>query len=227
MKTHLPMILIFSFAINAPDALLGQATPTANEEAQNCEQAPEDPAVTRATWEEPGVLAIRAGDQEGLLVTISHRVNLGPLRLDWEEKHDMAANQRLTIPLRTPSEAFLHEFASVYAADLLVRVKVTDQESRPQQEIALDPLLIAWPNGPQAAPRIWYYDAGPPNGVLDPELQRAAASFAPHSRLVAPLAHLRPRRTAVPEDTTGEDTPLSEQFPADQNDESGSQGDRR
>ena len=206
-------------------ALLLTATPGwsgADHPAGSCnpqEFQPADPTLTRAQWVAPGRLRVRAGIGDGLQVVVQARVNLGPYRHDWKAaSFAIGSGEVRTLDLPLPKKAFLHPLATTYLADLLVRVETYDAAGRPRQEVGLDNLYVAWPQGGDAAPKIWDDETMPAHGVLDPRLQQAASRVSPDARLGPPLAHLAGTR-AIEEDTSGEDTPLSEQLPADPNDE--------
>jgi len=191
--------------------------------AQTCNPAeshPADATLTRAQWLSPGRLQVRAGVGEGLTVTVSGRVNFGPFRHEWKAASlPFGSGEMRILDLSVPKAAFMHPLASTYLADLLVRVETHDSKGRPRQEVALDNLYVAWPQGLSAPAQLWNDETQPPHGVLDPQLQKAASRVSPNARLGPPLGHLPVATRAAEEDTTGEDTPLSEQLPADPNDE--------
>jgi hypothetical protein len=209
-----------ALAVAALAFTLAAAAGTSRETCDPQEFRPNDPTLIRAEWVAPGRLRIKAGAVEGLVVTIRGRVNFGPFHHEWlAGSLLLEVGEVRVLNLAVPAEAFLHPLASTYVADLLVRVEPTDGEGRPLQEVALDNLFVAWLEGPGSAPTLWNEESMPPHGVLDPRLQQAAARVAPNARLGPPIAHLLKGRRAIEETTTGEDTPLSEQLPADPNDE--------
>jgi hypothetical protein len=200
-----------------------RAAAEASAETATChpqETNPTDPTLTRARWLAPGRLQVVAGVGEGLKITVTGRVNFGPFRSNWTAATFPIGSEGVRVlDIQLPAQAFLHPLASTYLADLLVRVDTTDGEGRPRQEVALDPLYVAWPGGQGTSAVIWDEETHPPHWVLDPRLQAAASKVGPDARLGPPLGRHPAAKKAPEIETTGEDTPLSEQLPADPNDE--------
>lgn len=134
----------------------------------------EGPALTAAwTTAEPDLALAVQGDRAPGAVMVEARAWFGGLEYSWTTgPHRIAADECDTVQFAVPPEAFLHQLATQYVTDLLVRVVPVDERGNRLQETALPVAYAIWPHGPSEAPEIWDRNglaANAPYGVLDPE----------------------------------------------------------